>query len=183
MTIPNRIFLTGVPGSRWSGIAQEIEQDPRFNTTDRTPDREYTHGEFSGHVGAYFGTGMEFPAILDTKNLDRPYTGNSTKLHKSHEWAGVLDDIVEQYPHAGIVLIYRNDEASLDWWLQAGGFNITYPDYKYYDDKFRMRIEIGEQNIGILRFAQKHKLTWRQHNKHSDVFIATYNIQDGELRL
>ena len=174
MTIPNRIFLTGVPGSRWSGIAQEIEQDPRFNTTDRTPDREYTHGEFSGHVGAYFGTGMEFPAILDTKNLDRPYTGNSTKLHKSHEWARVLDDIVEQYPHAGIVLIYRNDEASLDWWLEAGGFGITYPNYEFYCDATGMWEQIEKQNKLILDFAQKHMLQWIQHYTHSDIFISTY---------
>ena len=39
--LPDMIFFTGVPGSRWSGIAQEIKQNPRYNKTDRTPDRKY----------------------------------------------------------------------------------------------------------------------------------------------
>jgi hypothetical protein len=35
MILPNKIFLTGVPGSRWSGIAQLIEDNvPGFNTAD-----------------------------------------------------------------------------------------------------------------------------------------------------
>ena len=26
MNLPNRLFFTGVPGSRWSGIAQQLEE-------------------------------------------------------------------------------------------------------------------------------------------------------------
>ena len=63
--LPEMIFFTGVPGSRWSGIAQEIKQNPRYNKTDRTPARKYLHGEYSGHIDAYFGTGMEFDCSLD----------------------------------------------------------------------------------------------------------------------
>ena len=33
--LPEYIFFTGVPGSRWSGIAQEIKSQPGYNTTDR----------------------------------------------------------------------------------------------------------------------------------------------------
>ena len=99
----NRIFLTGVPGSRWSGIAQEIESEGGYDISDRTPDRNYTHNKYSGHVGAYFGTGMEFPAMLDTKNLDLPYNGTGTKLHKSHEWSLILDEIADLYDRSGII--------------------------------------------------------------------------------
>ena len=35
----NRVFLTGVPGSRWSGIAQEIESEGGYDISDRTPER------------------------------------------------------------------------------------------------------------------------------------------------
>ena len=168
----NRMFLTGVPGSRWSGIAQEIETED-FNTSDRTPERTYTHSKYSGHVGAYFGTGMEFPAILDTKNLDLPYVKNSKiKLHKSHEWSLMLDDIVKWYHRAGIILIYRPNEAAFDWWLKAGGFNITYPNYDYYVDEPTMLTHIKKQNDAILKFAHKHKLTWKHHHTHYDVLIA-----------
>ena len=170
----NRIFLTGVPGSRWSGIAQEIESEGGFNTSDQTHDRQYRHNGFSGHKGAYFGTGMEFPAILDTKNLDLPYSSKSTgiKLHKSHEWSLMLDDIVELYHRSGIILIYRPNEVSLEWWLEAGGFNITYPNYDYYKDEKTMAKHIATQNDAILKFAHKHKLTWEHHHKHHDLLIA-----------
>ena len=168
----NRIFLTGVPGSRWSGIAQEIESEGGFDISDRTPERTYTHK--GNHVGAYFGTGMEFPAILDTKNLDLPYRGKNlgTKLHKSHEWSLMLDDITDLYHRSGIILIYRPNEASLDWWLQAGGFSITYPNYDYYVDEKSMAKHIAIQNDAILKFAHKHKLKWTHHHKHHDILIA-----------
>ena len=170
----NRIFLTGVPGSRWSGIAQEIESEGEFNTSDQTHDRQYQHHGFSGHKGAYFGTGMEFPAILDTKNLDLPYSSKSTgiKLHKSHEWSLMLDDITDLYHRSGIILIYRPNEASLKWWLEAGGFNIKYPNYDHYKDEKTMAKHIATQNDAILKFAHKHKLTWEHHHKHHDLLIA-----------
>ena len=136
------------------------------------PERTYTHK--GNHVGAYFGTGMEFPAILDTKNLDLPYNKKSkkTKLHKSHEWSLMLDDIVEWYNRAGIVLIYRPNEVSLKWWLQAGGFNITYPNYDYYINEKTMAKHIAIQNDAILKFAHKHRLRWEHHHKHYDILIA-----------
>ena len=50
-------FFTGAPGSKWSGIAQQIEaMDSNWEISDRTPEREYSHGEYSGHKGVYFGT-------------------------------------------------------------------------------------------------------------------------------
>ena len=58
MNLPNHIFFTGAPGSRWSGIAQTIESIPGFNISDRNSDREYIHNTYSGHLGAYFGQGM-----------------------------------------------------------------------------------------------------------------------------
>ena len=166
----NRVFLTGVPGSRWSGIAQELESEGGYNISDRTPERTYTHK--GNHVGAYFGTGMEFPAILDTKNLDLPYRGTGTKLHKSHEWSLMLDDITDLYHRSGIILIYRPNEVSLEWWLQAGGFNITYPKYDYYIDEKTMAKHIAIQNDSILKFAHKHRLKWTHHHKHHDILIA-----------
>ena len=70
MNLLNRIFFTGVPGSRWSGIAQQLETIPGFNTSDRTAEREYAHGQFSGHKGAYFGHRIvidkQWPDILVT---------------------------------------------------------------------------------------------------------------------
>ena len=174
-------FFTGAPGSKWSGIAQQIEaMDSNWDISDRTPEREYNHGEYSGHKGVYFGTGMEFPADpaeggLDRDNLDAPYTDNTgTKLIMSHEWPYYFNEIISRYPEAWIQLVYRSDWASFLWWKRAGGFDITYPNYDWYETDYLMTKRIEEQNKLILDFGQRHMLKWIQHSKHEDIFIATY---------
>jgi hypothetical protein len=162
MKLPNRIFFTGVPGSRWSGIAQQIETIPDFNTSDRTPEREYSHGQFSGHKGAYFGPGMEFEAVIDSPQyLDQAWTQDGgTRLVKSHDWAYVLPDIQQRFPNDWIMLVYRPDMTSFAWWHEAGGFNIKYPSYEAYRDSTTMMTEIARQNQAILDFACQNNATW-----------------------
>ena len=172
--LPDKIFFCGVPGSRWSGIAQEIKSNPGYNTSDRTKHRKYIHGKFSGHIDAYFGTGMEFEPILDEDNFLAPFTEKSgCKLLMSHEWAYMLEEIQDKYPSDWIQLIYRSDRESFLWWKQAGGFAIKYPNYDWYENDVEMRRKIADQNNHILSFAQKNKLSWKQHHTHKDVFITT----------
>lgn len=161
--LPNNIFFTGVPGSKWSGIAQLIEGIPGFNCTDRSPAREYTHNHFGGHKGAYFGECMEFDAkFYDTrKAYSDPEAG--CKVLKSHDWAYDLNIIYEHKVLAEedwIMLVYRPEMVSYAWWFQAGGFNITYPCYDAYENPQLMFTEIQEQNKKILEFGSKHKCTW-----------------------
>ena len=161
MTLPNRIFLTGVPGSRWSGIAQALESMPGFNTSDRTATRTYTHNNFSGHQGAYFGTGMELDPILDSSHIDQAWAENTgTRIVKSHEWAYQLADIKQQFPNDWIMLVYRPDMPSYAWWHQAGGFDIKYPCYNWYQNSSVMLGKIAEQNQLILEYAHGHNATW-----------------------
>lgn len=163
MSLPNRIFFTGVPGSKWSSIAQTIESIPGFNTSDRCQTREYTHHAYSGHKGAYFGKGMEFTASLDPTLLDKPWSNHSgCKLTKSHEWAHVLPEIKLLFPSDWIMLVYRPDLDSMKWWLDAGGFNISYPSYSYYKTEDTMLKEITSQNTKILSFAANANCTWHQ---------------------
>ena len=169
INLPQRIFMVGVPGSRWSGIAQNIEDNiPGFNTTDRDPQRTYAHHNFSGHLGAYFGTGWEFDTNLGSKNLDAPYTHtNGTRILKSHEWAYQLDDIREQYPQDWIMLVHRPDLSAYAWWHEAGGFTIKYPKYSpYYRDSINMLAEITKMNNAIFAFSQKHDLAWHHISSH-----------------
>lgn len=159
--LPNRIFLTGVPGSRWSGIAQTLESLNGFNTSDRTPQREFTHSGFTGHKGAYFGRGMEFESYLDPRYIDNAWSDQSgCKLVKSHDWSVKLQTLREVFPNDWIMLVYRPDMASYAWWHQAGGFNIEYPNYSKYENSTRMMSMIAEQNACILKFAQEQDLTW-----------------------
>ena len=150
MTFPNHIYFTGVPGSRWSGIAQIIETIPGMNTSDRTPAREYTHHSYTGHKGAYFGRSMEFEALADSDYVDQAWTDpRGCKLVKSHDWAYKLDYIKQHCDNDWIMLVYRPDLSSYAWWHEAGGFQIKYPCYDAYVDSQGMLSEITAQNKAI----------------------------------
>ena len=71
-------------------------------------------------------------------------------------------------------MVHRPDYLCYEWWMQAGGWSITYPDYKYYVDDNEMKFKIAEQNRSMLDFALLNKLQWTQHHKHNDTYVATY---------
>jgi hypothetical protein len=177
--LPNRIFFTGVPGSRWSGIAQVLESLNGFNISDRTPERDYTHHEFTGHKGAYFGRGMEFDHGLEQRNIDAAHlTHKGTRLIKSHDWAYVLDQIKHEYPDDWIMLVYRPDLISYAWWHEAGGFKIKYPCYDAYRDSTNMLSEITKQNKAILEYAHSCNTTWHYFTEQwiTDTFGQTIKL-------
>lgn len=163
MNLPKHIFFTGVPGSKWSGIAQSIEQLIGFNTTDRNFERTYHHKGFTGHMGAYFGRLMEFTNKLDTEYIDQAWKlPGGTKLVKSHDWAYCLDKIKLLFPDDWIMLVYRPDDVSFNWWKQAGGWDISYPNYAAYRNDITMKQEISWQNQSIIKYADKHNLVWSE---------------------
>ncbi len=159
--LPNRIFLTGVPGSRWSGIAQTLESIPGFNISDRTAERTYTHHSYTGHLGAYFGPGMELECSFDPDYIDSAWTEpGGTRLVKSHDWAYMLPQVEDHFTADWIMLVYRPDMASYAWWHEAGGFQIRYPCYDAYKDSVGMLAEITRQNQCILEYAHSRNATW-----------------------
>ena len=169
MTLPDRLFFTGVPGSHWSGIAQDLYQLNGINQSDYSDRRKYEPGTYTGHQGAYFGREMEFAADIEkypkeTLNqfLDSPWTdSDGTKILKSHDWAYRLDFIKSTFPTDWIMLVYRPTLASYSWWHEAGGFNISYPSYTAYKNSETMMAEIMMQNKAIMDFACKHNATWK----------------------
>lgn len=182
MNLPNRLFFTGVPGSRWSGIAQILESLPGFNDSDRIPTRTYEHHAYTGHLGAYFGRGMEFPAELDLDMIDGAWSEPTagTQIIKSHDWAYKLNDVREltHKTNDWIMLVYRPDLASQAWWHEAGGFQIKYPNYDVYNDYAGMLAEIIAQNKAILKFGCDHKVKWQYFDRTwiSETFGISYNI-------
>jgi hypothetical protein len=179
MTLPSRIFFAGAPGSRWSGVAQLLESTPGFNTTDRTPERTFHFPPFSDHLGAYFGSGMEFDLSLDLANIDSAHTTlDGCRLIKAHEWAFHLDQIKQQYPDDWICLIYRADLLCFAWWNGAGGFNITYPRYDAFKDAVSMMNTISQINQAMLEFSHKHNATW---NHLTPEWVKTNFGEDREV--
>ena len=158
--LPRHIFFTGAPGSRWSGIAQTLEQMPGMNTTDRTEERTYTHHSYNGHLGAYFGKEMEFnadPKIIETAYED-PEAG--CMLIKSHQWCDWVGRIRILYPDVWVILVYRPDLACHTWWHEAGGFQIDYPNYSEYKNSANMLYAIQEINSKLLGIGLTHGSKW-----------------------
>ena len=163
MQYPKYIFVTGVPGSQWTSFTETLCNTGEFNITDRNDKRQYYHHGCARHLGAFYGRGMEFPAKLDKENLDAPYTDKGgTKFLCSHEWALMLPEIKWKYPDAWIMLIYRPDVNALQWWSEAGGFKIEYPNYGPYGDSDGMARAINEQNQKILEFGLQHEAEGHQ---------------------
>jgi len=180
MTLPKRIFFTGVPGSRWSGIAQIIEESVGLNISDRDPSKEYVHHAYSGHKGAYFGKGMEYELSFDPDYLDSPFKDpTGTRLVKSHDWSLQLTELKKAFPGEWIMLVYRPDMVSYAWWHEAGGFSIKYPDYSSYVDSTVMLASIMEQNKAILKFAREHNATW--HHFGAKFMKETFDVNIDEV--
>lgn len=182
MTLPNRIYFTGVPGSRWSAIAQTIENLNGMNTTDRRADRLYSQPGGATHRGAYFGEGMEFEA--NCSFVEQAYTAPDAgcMVVKSHEWATQLRGIqlYQCFKQSDwIMLVYRPDLTSLEWWHQAGGFGITYPDYTAYEGAGEMLYQIRRQNANILKFANRENLKWSSFN--TDWIDETFDVEVRDI--
>ena len=161
------IFIAGAPGSRWSSVARSIYTSSKIDNSDS--DNSYTKpGEkVPMHVGTYWDPGMEYGENFDVLDImsddyiqeqfDGPFKENNnlTRIIKSHQFCKHLEFIKNNWQYCPIVLVYyKNDESTEAWWYEAGGFDITYPDYQWYKDQ--MHTEIKIQNAGVLEFVKNN---------------------------
>jgi len=167
------IFVAGAPGSKWSSVVKNIYYSPSIDRSDYTNERTYYH-DASGtmqlmHLGAYFDPGMEFalPESISTLTktqaeqlFDRPFNGEGIRIIKSHifSYTENIEYLHEQWPECPIVLVHRDNDSCLGWWVRCGHFNITYPKYQmYYKDLREMSKIIDRQNEGIVHAFDRMK--------------------------
>lgn len=166
------IFVTGAPGSKWSSVVKNIYYSSSIDRTDYSHRRTYYH-DASGtrqimHLGAYFDPGMEFGDDFDRlehmtrerceAEFDRPFSGVGIRIIKSHVFAHKIDFLKKTWPESPIIMVLRDDDACLGWWVRCGHFDITYPDYQdYYKDLRHMAWCIDSQNRDI-------RDAWDQHD-------------------
>ena len=162
------IFVAGAPGSKWSSVVKNIYFSPDVDRTDYSDERTYYH-DASGqrelmHLGAYFDPGMEFGKFFHRlsmydketleKDFDEPFSGEGIRIIKSHVFANHIDHLKALWPESPVVLVHRDDDACLGWWVKCGHFDITYPLYhEYYRDLRTMAGIITQQNEGIQQAA------------------------------
>lgn len=178
MNLPKRIFVSGAPGSRWSAITQRLWALPNFNKTDINFHTRYDRYDVRKkkileyfHHGTYFEHNTSQPVTLDEAKLDATYEDPNagTMLHRSHQYAFILDIIKEKYPNDWIWLIYRPDFECYTQWIKCGGFYIDYPDYSFYEDESTMMREITKQNNAKLEWVRKHNLVWKPLSEQWDL--------------
>jgi len=153
------IFIVGAPGSKWSSVAKNIYSSLSVDATDSSDARAYNNDIHVNHCGAYWDPGMEFGNEFDridqfsrTHNeleFNKPFSGTGVRIVKSHCLSNYIDYLKKAWPDCLVVLVHRSDRKCLNWWLKAGGFNITYPDYSYYVDNATMKQHIEKQNANI----------------------------------
>lgn len=168
------IFLAGAPGSKWSSVAKNIYYSPSIDRSDYRDEWTYYH-DASGqmelmHMGAYFDPGMESNLPEDWTSLSKyeleklfdaefqDATRPGVRIIKSHIFSDNIDVLRHTWPDCPIVLVHRDDDACLGWWVKCGHFNITYPSYaEYYKDLKHMAAIIKQQNAGITQSLLKYE--------------------------
>lgn len=165
------IFVAGAPGSKWSSVVKNIYFSPNIDRSDYSDARTYWH-DASGkldlmHLGAYYDPGMEFGTFFDNieyynkkqceEEFDRPFDGKGTRIIKSHEFCNKIDFLKEYWPECPIVLVHRDNDSCLGWWVKCGHFNITYPKYdQHYVNLREMATHIEIQNSNLLNAWEKY---------------------------
>ncbi len=151
------ILFTGAPGSKWSSVVKNIYWSSDLDHSDYKEQRTYWHdADTPGykqlmHIGAYWDPGMEF----ENTDWDGPFSGTGKRIIKSHTFAHKLNELkLSGHP---IVLVYRNDFECLEWWKKCGEFQITYPDYKYFENLDVMWKHIQDENKDIMQFVKDNK--------------------------
>ena len=168
------IFVAGAPGSKWSSVVKNIYYSPSIDRSDYSDTRTYYH-DASGkrelmHLGAYFDPGMEFGGFFHRlpeydyyqceAEFDAPFSGSGVRIIKSHVFANNIGYLKKTWPDCPIVLVHRDDDACLGWWVKCGHFDITYPSYdEYYKNLRTMAGIIRQQNEGIITARLKYSGT------------------------
>jgi len=181
------IFVAGAPGSKWSSVVKNIYYSQSIDRSDYSDARTYYH-DASGkrelmHLGAYFDPGMEFGDFFDKLDqyskeeceaeFDRPFSGTGIRIIKSHVFANHIDYIKRIWPDCPIVLVHRDDDACLGWWVKCGHFDISYPLYdEYYKDLKTMAAIIRDQNDGIQQGAWQYPRRQPQTNQELARMLA-----------
>lgn len=173
------IFVAGAPGSKWSSVVKNIYYSPDIDNSDYSDTRTYYH-DASGemqlmHMGAYFDPGMEsnLPENLNQYNredlekiFDKEFSDSGIRIIKSHIFCNHIDFIKRTWPECPIIIVHRNNDSCLGWWVKCGHFNITYPLYHdYYKDLPTMAKIIKQQNKGILDAWWKYDGKYVTDNK------------------
>lgn len=185
----NLIWLAGVPGSSWSGIDNYLRHCLDADRTDETSDRRFFHRNadphlnLNGHRGSYWGEGMgcgenwKDLSIFNKQkiydDINEVFLGEGLRIIKMHGLARYqnLDYIWQNFKNDWLILVWKDDQESIEWWNSTMNFENSYPDYKkMYVNSLTLEQCIKIENKNILDFAQQKKLTWKKIDRELSCF-------------
>jgi len=186
------IFVAGAPGSHWSSVARTIYSSSKIDNTDSNNSYMRPGQTVPMHIGSYWDPGMEHGTTFDTfdsisvtdaeKEFNAPFEedSNLTRIIKSHQFCKHLNYIRDTWTFCPIVLVYyKNDKATEEWWYEAGGWDISYPNYEWYKD--RMKEEIAVQNAGVLDFIKNNKCVKVKDSTELGKILNFDDLEDKEF--
>ena len=188
------VFVAGAPGSKWSSVVKNIYYSPSIDRSDYSDARTYYH-DASGemqlmHLGAYFDPGMEFslPESMPTLSkkqaeelFDAPFSGDGVRIIKSHIFCYKenIEYLRKFWPECPIVLVRRDNDSCLGWWVRCGHFNITYPSYdSYYKDLRNMAKIIDKQNYDLEDVSHRSKASRVYNNSRLALMLGIKSPPD-----
>ena len=145
------------------------------------------------HMGAYFDPGMEFelpeylthlPKENAEQMFDAPFSGEGVRIIKSHIFCYQenIEYLRKNWPECPIVLVHRDSDSCLGWWVRCGHFNITYPKYEeYYKDLKTMAKIIDKQNSELEDMSYRYKAA-RVYNNSRLALILEIQQPPDEYR-
>ena len=192
----SRIWMCGIPGSKWSGIDMHMRQVLPCDQTDESDERTCYHRASTpedtnnGHRGSYWGPGMgcgedwiDFNFMDKSKiinDIDEVFTGTGYKIIKDHFLARKfnLDYVWNNFSGDYVVLVYREPQKSFAWWSEVMDFSEGhYPDYAPgYTDYNTMRKLLWTESVKITDFAVRKDMNFSLFNNYSLQHILGFDI-------
>lgn len=183
------IFLTGVPGSRWGRLEAMLYRAlPGYvDTSCKKPyqqDRP-THG--TQHIYTFWGPFHQHGENFDRLDLlgpervmaeiDAAYDDNDAgevRIIRCHWFAYQLDWIAENMPWVDILMVLREPELSYRWWHESGGWDISYPNYKWYSNDEVLKRQIFQETRLMDKFIAEQGLEIKYNLAESALWLKEY---------
>ena len=182
------VFITGAPGSRWGRIEFFLAQHSKLvDNSAWLPYLVDKPSNLTTHQHKFFGPYNEHGERFDVLHLlgrdgifqeldrafDPTHTG-SVRFVRCHHFAYQLDWIAENLPEVDIIMMLRESNLCYKWWHEAGGWDISYPNYTWYAHSEKMRRQIIIENNCMLKFMRDKRLEMDYSSRDIDKWLAKH---------
>jgi hypothetical protein len=172
------IFLVGVPGSRWGRIESMLYQlnSDLIDVSCKSPHQQDHPEHGTQHIYTFWGPYHEHGDQFDRldllgpqevmRQIDAAYDDNDPRPYRivrCHWFSYQLDWIRENMPWIDVLMVFREPEMSYRWWIQSGGWDISYPNYAWYGTDQVLRRQIMVEHKLMMKFAREQGLKQTHH--------------------